>query len=279
MNKLSDKEFQKILSLQNEIAKTFRHRYSIHYDTGQSYLLDIFAENKEQFIELFKTDIGKFKNDLTEKLRQRLKIQRVTLKDPLLHKYKLNVVIESLQPIGKYDILGTLLDEVNKVFSVEYSKIRDSKSENKKILYEIDIGGKPSRDYLNEDDLYMVIEKYINNTKIVKVTSLGIQINKRARVSIDSLLTSIDFSDDLIEPDCKKELFYKYIDEFDLTSNEETFINLTFKGYDVNSDEDFVTFQEAIKGKNDVLVSKKYIRKSFFDRLCKKLTSNSPFID
>ena len=37
--------------------------------------------------------------------------------------------------------------------------------------------------------------------------------------------------------------------------------------------------EEAIKGKGDVKVSKGYLRKSFLERLCVKLTEKSPFID
>lgn len=280
LEKLSDKEFSKILAIQNEIAKTFRHRYSTPYDTAQSYLLDIFAENKEEAVSLYREDVGKFKNYLTEKLRRELKIFRVTLKDRKLHKYKLIFVVESLQNVGKYDILGTLNEEISKIFSVEYSKIRDIKTENtKKTLYEIEIKGKPSLDYLDEMDLYMVLEKYINKTNIVKLTSLDIQINKRSRVSIDTFLTSIDFSDDLIDVSCKKELFYNHIEEFELTDNEQAFINLTFKGYNVYSDLDLDIFQEVIKVKGSDKVSKGYLRKSFIDRLCNKLTEKSPFLD
>ena len=153
-------------------------------------------------------------------------------------------------------------------------------SENiKKTLFEVEFKGKPSQEYLDETELYMVMEKYINQTGIVKLTSLNIQINKRARVSIDSCMSNIDFSDDLIEPSCKKELFYRHIEEFELNPNEEAFINLTFKGYSVYSDLDLEVFQEAIKGKGDVKVSKGYLRKSFLERLCIKLTEKSPFID
>jgi hypothetical protein len=149
----------------------------------------------------------------------------------------------------------------------------------KKTLFEVEFKGKPSQEYLDENELYMIMEKYINQTGIVKLTSLGIQINKRVRVSIDSCMSNIDFSDDLIEPSCKKELFYRHIEEFELNPNEEAFINLTFKGYNVYLDLDFEVFQKAIKGKGNNIVSKGYLRKSFLERLCVKLTEKSPFID
>jgi hypothetical protein len=125
----------------------------------------------------------------------------------------------------------------------------------------------------------MIMEEYINQTGVVKLTSLNIQINKRARVSIDSCMSNIDFSDDLIEPSSKKELFYRHIEEFELNPNEEAFINLTFKGYNIYSDLDSEVFQEVIKGKGGARVSKGYLRKSFLERLCVKLTEKSPFID
>ena len=279
--KLSDKDFQKLLTIQNNIAKSFRHKYRVPYDTAQSYLLEIFSEFKDEIIQLYNSNQGNFLNNFfTEKLRKKLKIHRVTLKDPNLHSYKVTCVVEMVENIGKYDILEVINCEIQKVFSIEYSKIRDIKSENtNKILYEIEFKGKPSTQYLDETDLEIIIEKYINSTKIVKLTSVGIRINKRARVSIDSMLTNIDFSDDLIEPSCKKELFYNHIKEFELSENEETFINLTFKGYNVYSDLDVSIFQDSIKGKNDTKVSTGYLRKSFFDRLCLKLTEKSPFID
>ena len=278
--KLSDQEFQKLITIQNQISKTFRHRYNTPYDKAQSYLLDIFAENKDEVISLFRQDQGKLRNYFTDKLRKKLNIYRITLKDPSQHSYKMVCVVELLENIGKYDILGTLNDEISKIFSIEYSKIKDIKSENmKKTLFEVEFKGKPSQEYLDETELYMVMEKYINQTGIVKLTSLNIQVNKRARVSIDSCMTNIDFSDDLIEPSCKKELFYRHIEEFELNPNEEAFINLTFKGYSVYSDLDLEVFQEAIKGKGDVKVSKGYLRKSFLERLCIKLTEKSPFID
>ena len=278
---LNDKEFQKILTLMNGIAKTMRHRHNSKYDTCQAYLLDIFVEDKEQIVSLFKLeDIGKLKNFLTDRLRKKLNIMRVTLKDPKLHSYKLSIVVEQKQSTSKYDILSIISDEIQKIFSIEYSKIRDIETESKKELLEIEFKGKPSQKYLaDEDELYMDIEKYINKTGLVKVVSIDIQINKRARVSIDNFLTSIDFSDDIIEPECKKEVFYQHIKEFDLSENEENFINLTFKGFNVYNEEDVELFQSSIKNKNGIeLVSKGYLRKNFFDRLCKKLTEKSPFI-
>ena len=161
--KLTDQEFQKLITIQNQISKTFRHRYSTPYDKAQSYLLDIFAENKDEVISLFRQDQGKLRNYFTDKLRKKLNIHRVTLKDPSQHTYRMVCVVELLENIGKYDILGTLNDEISKIFSIEYSKIKDIKSENmKKTLFEVEFKGKPSQEYLDENELYMVMEKYTN---------------------------------------------------------------------------------------------------------------------
>lgn len=280
--KLSDKEFQKLLTLMNSISKTMKHRHNVAYDTAQSYCLDIFAENKDEVISLFRhNDIGYLKNYLTDRLRKKFKIQRVTLKDRARHTFKLNLVVEQLESIGKFDILADINEELNKIFTIEYSKIKNSESENlKKTLLEIEIKGKPSLQFIDEDILYIELEKRINNLGSVKLTSLGIQVNKRVRVCIDNFLQYIDFSDELIEPECKKELFYRHLEEFELNDNEQTFVNLTFKGYNIYSDLDIDIFQDSIKpsyGKNKV--SKNYLRKTFIERLCNKLTEKSPFID
>ena len=283
INKLPDKDFIKILSIINSLAKTISHRYSVPKDSASSYLLEVFAENKQEIQNWYINDeINYLKNYLLDEGRKKLGIYRVTLKDSAQHTYKLSLVVTSIESTGKYDILGLINEELSKIFTIEYSKLKGNIQVNSKgqPLIEIEIKGKPSPQFREEEVLYIELEKRINLLGIIKLTSLGIQINKRARVSIDNHLQYIDFSDELIEPDCKKSLFYNNIKEFDLNQNEENYVNLCFKGYNPNSDLDLPLFQEAIKSNNGKdIVSKGYLRKAFLDRLCKKLTENSPFID
>ena len=281
VEKLSDKDFIKMLSIQNALSKTLRHRYDIDYSTAQDKLLEVYSEKKAYYNGLFLDgNLQKLKNEFMDEARKKLGIIRVTLKNPDTWKYKLNITIQALQNVGKYDLLGLCSDKLLEIFSAEYTKVRDIEQENKdKILYEIELSGKPSKMFQDEELLYMEIEKLLNSLEQVKVVSIGININKRARVSIDNLLEYIDFSDDLISVDTKKEVFYKNIDSFELTENEHSFVNLVFKGYNPYCDKDIEVFLEAIKGRNpNDKPSKKYIRSSFMDRLCNKLSTNSPFI-
>lgn len=281
IEKLSDKDFIKMLSIQNSLAKTLRHRYSVEYTTAQDKLLEVYSEKKAHYNGLFlEGNIQKLKNDFMDEVRKKLNIIRVTLKNKDTWKYKLNITIQALQNVGKYDILNICSEKIVEILSIEYVKIRQVEQDNKnKTFYEIEVSGKPSSLFQDEELLYMEIEKLLNTLEYIKVVSIGINVNKRARVYIDNLLEFVDFSDDFIDVDTKKEVFYKNIDSFELTENEHSFVNLVFKGYNPYSENDILVFLEAIKGRNpNEKPSKKYIKGSFFDRLCNKLSSNSPFI-
>jgi len=81
--------------------------------------------------------------------------------------------------------------------------------------------------------------------------------------------------EDIIEPDVvgsNKLEFLENIEVFQLSKPEQLFIHLTFAGYKINDVDDHPVFQEAFPE-----LSIGYLRKSFFDNICKKLKKNSPF--
>lgn len=279
-----------------QLSKKFFHMYKVPQDTTENYISEIISENKSTVKSLLEQSEGKAKvvNFLNDKLRTReyLNIMRVKTKDINEIKYKIFVNVKVKKDTDKFNLLNEIQEEVSKMFSVETRNIYDlDKNENKdvffllnndELIYKVMLYGKPSKAFLDREDLEIEIEALINNIETikVKVQDIYIKVIDRFRKSLYYDLESIDFSEsDFIDLIDKKTLFYSVINEFGLTESEKTFINLTFQGYNVYKDSDIEIFKEALKTKDGQSFSTKYLRKSFLDRIVDKLKENSPFND
>jgi len=279
-----------------QISKKFFHMYKVPQDTTENYISEIISENKSTVKSLLEQSEGKAKlvNYLNDRLRTReyLNIMRVKTKDINEVKYKIFVNIKVKKDTDKFNLLNEIQDEISKMFSVETRNIYDiNKNENKdlffllnsdEIIYKVMLYGKPSKAFLDREDLEIEVESIINNIETIKikVQDIDIKVIDRFRKSLYYDLDSIDFSEsDFIDLIDKKTLFYSVIDEFGLTESEKTFINLTFQGYNVYKDSDIDIFKEAMKKDSGELLSSKYLRNRFISILCDKLKENSPFND
>ena len=285
--------------MSTKLAQKCFHLYNVPKDTTENYISEIISEDKGKIKDLLEEDKGKCYNYIFERLRSQdyLCIRRLKTKNPNEFKYKVFLNIKVKKDTDKFNILNDIVNELS-FFDIISKKIYDtSKSidkdlnkdpffevKNDEIIYKVMLYGKPTKAFIYMEDLEQEIESTVNKLNC-KVQDLDIKVIKNFRKSLYYDIESIDFSDtedaftDIISDVDKKTLFYAYINDFGLNDAEKTIINLTFQGYNLYRDEDLDYFKEALKQKTNKSFSGNYLRKTFLDKLCKKLAKNSPFRD
>lgn len=281
--KMTDKEFTSVLSVGNVVAKKMRHKYNIPYDTSQSYIVDIISKEYDKVTDLIRSDSkGRLNLFFTDKLRSReyCAIEKVKILDTNQYKHKVFVNVELSEPINPHDLLYYVSNSVSTIFSIEKSDVFDKdKKGYRNNLLTLLFYGRASPQFSIQEDLEIEFERLINEFDNVKVLDSYSSYVDRFYQSIYHNIGNIDFTDDYFEVADKKELFYEYLDEFCLTENEKTFVNLVFKGYHPNDDSDIEFFIDSMKTDDGSKLSAGYIRNRFFGKLCKKLRAKSPFLN
>lgn len=275
--------------------------YNVPKDTTESYISDIVSKHKQEILIIFNNldrqeATKKLYNYLFDKIKTRdyLNIQKVMVKNPQEFKYKVFCNIKVKKDTNKYDLLNEIIEKMSLTFDIESKNIYDlDKNENKEvffytnndeIVYKVMFYGKHLKTLSSTEEMENEIEHMINEIQgelidLCKVQDIDIKVINRFRKSLYYDIESIDFTDDILDSVDKKTLFYNYIEEFNLTNVEEAFINLCFQGYNIYKDEDVIYFQEVMKKKDSQSYSKNYLRNDFFNKLCIKVSENSPFCE
>jgi len=310
---LSEKDFEvlfgKVAYVDNELKRKSKgfsaklaqkcyHMYNVPKDTTENYVSEIVAKEKGTIKELLDLDKGKAYNYIFDRLRSQdyLYVRRLKTKNANEFKYKVYVNVKVKKSTDKYNLLNDIIEEISHFFDIESKNIYDINTKedeiinkdfffdikNDEIIYKVMFYGKPTKAFIYTEELEQEIEKSINNQvnlniDFCKVQDIDIKVIKNFRKSMFYDIESVDFSDDTIDITDKKTLYYAYIDEFNLRDCEEAFINLSFQGYNVYKEEDIPYFKEVLKKKDNQEFSKNYLRTKFLNKLCDKLSDNSPF--
>jgi hypothetical protein len=276
--------------------------YNVPKDTTENYISDIVSKHKQEIISILnnleKQEANKkLYNYLFDKIKTRdyLNIQKVMVKNPQEFKYKVFCNIKVKKHTNKYDLLNEIIEKMSLTFEIESKNIYDlDKNENKEVffytnndevVYKVMFYGKHLKTPSSIEEMETEVEQILNKIQgeglidLCKVQDIDIKVINRFRKSIYYDIENIDFSDDILDSVDKKTLFYNYMEEFNLTNTEEAFINLCFQGYNIYKDEDIIYFQEVLKKKDNQSYSKNYLRNDFFNKLCEKLSENSPFCE
>jgi len=99
--KLSDKQFQKVLALGTKASNTLKHKYGVDKGTAQEYVTEIFQDKYDKILDMYSYDSGLNEQEISKKIyflfldlmktKQYFNIQKVTVKDPKLFRYSVNL--------------------------------------------------------------------------------------------------------------------------------------------------------------------------------------------
>lgn len=284
--KLTDKQFQKVLALGTKASNTLKHKYGVDKGTAQEYVTEIFQDKYNKILDMY-SDSQLNEQEVSKKIyflfldlmktKQYFNIQKVTVKDPKLFRYSVNLNLACKEETDLSYLQETLRKNLLDIFHEDVSVKLKSLPKG---LYECSVYGQTLKIWELQDELEHEVYDIFSQDFIVQ--ALELKINKRPVLSIENNSTVVEyFDEEVFSTQDMKSVFYEYINDFGLNKNEESFINLVFSGYNPYNDTDIFTFQEAMKpeyeGHRGNKLSKNYISTRFFNKLVQKLKNETPF--